>query len=104
VGGHANGVFTTEDDSLLIKQAFHLELKFYQTVQTATTPEFDALRPFIPKFLGTLALQGEVDPDKPLSETSINVKPVAGARKDESHSNAALWAPSAYWIEYNPSF
>jgi 1D-myo-inositol-tetrakisphosphate 5-kinase/inositol-polyphosphate multikinase len=83
VAGHANGVLTTEDDMLLIKPALPLELKFYQTVAAAAEPEFDALRPFIPKFIGTLSLEGELDEDKPASEGSINVKPVQGPRKDK---------------------
>ncbi|KAJ7677427.1 hypothetical protein B0H17DRAFT_944838 [Mycena rosella] len=83
VGGHANGVLTTEDDTLLIKQALPLELQFYQTVAAAAEPELDALRPFLPKFLGTLALEGELDTDKPPSETSIHVKPLSGPRRDE---------------------
>ncbi|KAJ6462310.1 hypothetical protein DFH09DRAFT_1061527 [Mycena vulgaris] len=83
VGGHANGVLTTEDDTLLIKQALPLELQFYQTVAAATQPELDALRPFLPKFLGTLALEGELDADQPPSETSIPVKPLDGPRKDD---------------------
>jgi 1D-myo-inositol-tetrakisphosphate 5-kinase/inositol-polyphosphate multikinase len=83
VGGHANGVLTTEDDMLLIKPTLPLELQFYQTVATTVEPELDALRPFLPKFLGTLTLEGEVDTDKPPSETSINVKPLDGPRKDE---------------------
>ncbi|KAK0455191.1 SAICAR synthase-like protein [Desarmillaria tabescens] len=58
VGGHA-GVLTSEDGSLLIKPALPLEHHFYQTLNT--NPAFDALRPFIPKFLGTLKLQGELD-------------------------------------------
>ncbi|KAF7364988.1 Kinase [Mycena venus] len=72
VGGHANGVVTAADDTLLIKAALPLELKFYQTVAAASEPEFDALRPFIPKFIGTLSLEGELDTDKPPSEGSIN--------------------------------
>ncbi|KAJ7131718.1 SAICAR synthase-like protein [Mycena crocata] len=84
VGGHANGVLTTEDDTLLIKQALPLELQFYQTVAAAADdPAFDALRPFLPKFLGTLALEGELDTDKPPSDTSIPVKPLDGPRKDD---------------------
>ncbi|KAJ6621802.1 SAICAR synthase-like protein [Mycena sp. CBHHK59/15] len=82
VGGHSNGVLTTEDDTLLIKQALPLELQFYQTVTAASSPELDALRPFIPRFLGTLSLEGELDIDKPPSEISINVKPVEGPKKE----------------------
>ncbi|KAJ7777833.1 hypothetical protein DFH07DRAFT_796289 [Mycena maculata] len=82
VAGHENGVLTTQDNTLLIKQALPLELQFYQTVAAAAEPELDALRPFIPKFLGTLALEGELDTDKPASETTINVKPIDGTRKE----------------------
>ncbi|KAJ7784339.1 hypothetical protein B0H16DRAFT_1296751 [Mycena metata] len=82
VAGHANVLQTTEDDTLLIKQALPLELQFYQTVAAAAEPELDALRPFIPKFIGTLSLEGELDADAPTSETSIAVKPLAGPRKD----------------------
>ncbi|KAJ7625346.1 hypothetical protein DFH06DRAFT_1229223 [Mycena polygramma] len=82
VGGHPNGVLTTEDESLLIKQALPLELKFYQTVAAATEPEFDALRPFIPKLIGTLSLEGELDADKPPSEGSINIKRIEGSQKE----------------------
>ncbi|KAF7301789.1 Kinase [Mycena indigotica] len=77
VGGHANGVLTTEDDTLLIKQALPVELQFYRTVAASTEPAIDALRPYLPKFLGTLTLEGEFDPDKPTTETSIPVKPIA---------------------------
>jgi len=82
VAGHANGVVTAADDTLLIKAALPLELKFYQTVAAASEPEFDALRPFIPKFIGTLSLEGELDTDKPPSEGSINVKPIEGGKKE----------------------
>ncbi|KAJ7021616.1 hypothetical protein C8F04DRAFT_1140343 [Mycena alexandri] len=82
VAGHANAVLTTEDDTLLIKQALPLELQFYQTVAAAAEPELDALRPFIPKFIGTLSLEGEFDADAPTNETSIAFKPLAGPRKD----------------------
>ncbi|KAK7038053.1 kinase [Favolaschia claudopus] len=85
VGGHVNGVATTDDNSLLIKAALPVELKFYQTMASAAEPQYDALRPFIPKFIGTLSLQGELDTDKPPTEGSINVKPIEidGEKKDE---------------------
>ncbi|KAF7314564.1 Kinase [Mycena kentingensis (nom. inval.)] len=75
VGGHKDGVLTTEDDTLLIKQALPGELAFYRAVAASTSPAIDALRPYLPKFLGTLTLEGEVDPEKPATETSIPVKP-----------------------------
>ncbi|KAF8171930.1 hypothetical protein K438DRAFT_184952 [Mycena galopus ATCC 62051] len=83
VGGHADGVASAADDTLLIKVALPVELKFYQTVASASEPEVDALRPFIPKFIGTLSLEGELDTDKPPSEGSINVKPIDGGKKDK---------------------
>ncbi|KAK7677069.1 hypothetical protein QCA50_019967 [Cerrena zonata] len=63
VGGH-KGVMTTEDGSLLIKPALPVEVAFYQSV--GTDPAFAPLRPFIPKFYGTLTLEGVVDPEKGL--------------------------------------
>ncbi|KAL7413772.1 hypothetical protein BDY24DRAFT_388111 [Mrakia frigida] len=63
VGGHA-GVLTTEDGSLVIKPALPQEVDFYQSV--ATLDELSALQPFIPAFLGTLKLQGEIEPGKEL--------------------------------------
>ncbi|KAJ7195497.1 hypothetical protein GGX14DRAFT_676785 [Mycena pura] len=77
VGGHIDSLVATADNMLLIKHALPLEFQFYKTVAAATEPELDALRPFIPKFLGTLALEGELDTDKPTSETSISIKPSA---------------------------
>jgi 1D-myo-inositol-tetrakisphosphate 5-kinase/inositol-polyphosphate multikinase len=78
-----NGVVAAADDTLLIKSALPLELEFYQKVAAASEPELDALRPFIPKFIGTLSLEGELDTDRPPSEGSLNVKPVEGGKKDE---------------------
>ena len=60
VGGHA-GVMTSEDGSLLIKPAHPVEVEFYQSV--GAEPGFAALRPYIPKFYGTLKLEGQVDPN-----------------------------------------
>ncbi|KAJ8508187.1 hypothetical protein ONZ45_g9532 [Pleurotus djamor] len=56
VGGHS-GVQTTEDGSLLIKPALPLELRFYQS--SIQDPDFAPLRHFVPKFYGTLSLQGK---------------------------------------------
>ncbi|KAK0185980.1 SAICAR synthase-like protein [Armillaria mellea] len=69
VGGHA-GVLTSEDGSLLIKPALPLEHQFYQTLNT--NPAFEPLRPFVPKFIGTLKLQGEID------ETNQGLEPGNG--------------------------
>ncbi|KAI1790448.1 SAICAR synthase-like protein [Ganoderma leucocontextum] len=58
VGGHP-GVLTSEDGSLLIKPAHPTEVAFYQSV--IADPGFAPLRPFVPKFYGTLRLEGKVD-------------------------------------------
>jgi hypothetical protein len=58
VGGHA-GVSTSEDGSLLIKPALPREVDFYQHL--TSNPAFACLRPHIPKFYGTLRLEGEVE-------------------------------------------
>ena len=53
-------MMTTEDGSLLIKPALPLEVAFYQTV--LQDQALAALRPFVPKFYGTLKLAGVVEP------------------------------------------
>ena len=77
VGGHA-GVETTEDGSLIIKPVRHRELQFYQSLQQ--DPTLAALLPFTPKFLGTLKLEGTVDPTKPDSTEGIIMHPVADSK------------------------
>jgi hypothetical protein len=71
VGGHA-GVLTTDDGSLIVKEALPLELEFYQT--HASNPAFEPLRPFLPKFYGTLKLEGTVDET---NTDTLVVKPLA---------------------------
>jgi len=73
VGGHP-GILATEDGSMIIKKALPLELEFYQT--HALNPAFESLRPFLPKFYGTLKLEGEVD--GPTTDTLV-VKPFVGS-------------------------
>ncbi|KAF7791053.1 hypothetical protein EIP86_002013 [Pleurotus ostreatoroseus] len=58
VGGHP-GVLTTEDGSLLIKPALPAEVAFYQTVLSDAA--FEPLRPYVPHFMGTLRLEGQLD-------------------------------------------
>lgn len=77
VGGHP-GILTTEDDELLIKSALSRELEFYQRLQA--DEGLSSLRPFIPKFFGTLRLEGELDK----TEEGIAVKPSSDSdRKDK---------------------
>ncbi|KIY44069.1 SAICAR synthase-like protein [Fistulina hepatica ATCC 64428] len=60
VGGHT-GVETTEDDSLIIKPCLPLELEFYQAISSSTEDNpFTSLRRYIPNFLGTLKLEGQM--------------------------------------------
>ena len=66
VGGHA-GVQTTDDGSLLIKPAVPIEHIFYQSV--TAEPAFAPLRPWIPRFLGTLRLAEQAAPDGALVPT-----------------------------------
>ncbi|KAI0081412.1 SAICAR synthase-like protein [Panus rudis PR-1116 ss-1] len=82
VGGHA-GVMTTEDGSLIMKPAYPTEISFYQSV--GADPGLAALRPFIPKFYGTLRLEGEVDASQEGQEDGgqLKVKEVEGKHKDE---------------------
>lgn len=84
VGGHP-GVMASEDGSLIIKPALPVEVAFYQSV--LSDPAFEALRPYIPQFYGTLRLEGQVDPEKS-KDGSIAVKEdsatdIAGVEKDE---------------------
>lgn len=84
VAGHP-GVLTTEDGSLIIKPALPLELEFYK--KYSSHPSFEPLRPFLPKFFGTLKLEGTLDETKP---ESLTIKPIEGANsavyRDESFS------------------
>ena len=58
VGGHA-GVSTSEDGSLLIKPALAREVSFYQRL--TSDPAFTSLKPYIPRFYGTLRFEGTVE-------------------------------------------
>ncbi|KZT24103.1 SAICAR synthase-like protein [Neolentinus lepideus HHB14362 ss-1] len=58
VGGHP-GVLTVADDSLIIKPTLPEEFYFYQNV--LTTSEFDKLRNWVPRFVGTLTHSGEAN-------------------------------------------
>lgn len=80
VGGHA-GVLTTEDGELLIKPALPHELEFYQKLQAEEA--LATLRPYTPKFFGTLRLEGELDQTKP-QEEGIAVKPFSDKKDKRS--------------------
>ena len=67
VGGHG-GVHVTEDESLLLKPALPREVAFYQFVRDVDDPStgLHALKPWIPRFIGILNLEGklaDIDPE-----------------------------------------
>ncbi len=83
VGGHP-GVLASEDGSLLIKPALEHEVAFYHSL--STDPGFAPLRPFVPKFYGTLRLEGQVDESAPAPEQGgplVVVDTVPDGEKDE---------------------
>jgi 1D-myo-inositol-tetrakisphosphate 5-kinase/inositol-polyphosphate multikinase len=77
VGGHA-GVQTSEDGSLIFKPALPLEQQFYQTV--ISDPGFAPLQPFIPKFYGTLRLEGKIDTKSSNADAGITVTPIEDSK------------------------
>ena len=100
MGGHA-GVLTTDDGSLIIKEALPLELEFYQT--HVSSPAFEPLRPFLPKFYGTLKLEGEVDET---NTDTLVVKPLADGSEHQTdecghHTILHISAYLAY-VSYSP--
>ncbi|GMK56645.1 hypothetical protein CspeluHIS016_0304850 [Cutaneotrichosporon spelunceum] len=73
VAGHA-GVLVDDSGSLVIKPALPREIAFYQLVQCSPrTAPISGLKPFLPKFYGTLALTGHVD------DSEFEPVPVANA-------------------------
>ncbi|KAJ3570002.1 hypothetical protein NP233_g4690 [Leucocoprinus birnbaumii] len=95
VGGHA-GVLTTEDGELLIKPALRQELAFYQQLQSDET--LSVLLPYVPKFIGTLRLEGEVDESKP-QEDGIAVKPFV----DKADEHFMFWMRFEVLMGYSPN-
>ena len=90
VGGHP-GVLTTEDGSLLIKPALPAEVAFYQSA--ATDASFAPLRPYLPKFYGTLRLEGRLDESETSAQDGEQIKVVpqssSEGQKDEYPSFCA---------------
>ena len=81
VGGHG-GVLTSDDDSLVIKPTLPLEIAFYQTINTEA--DFALLRPFVPNFIGTLRLEGQlIQPDGDIEQNNIRI---ASDKADKSES------------------
>ncbi|KAI0085932.1 SAICAR synthase-like protein [Irpex rosettiformis] len=82
VGGHP-GVMTDSTGSVVVKPALAAEVEFYEAVHT--NPIFEPLRPYVPKFLGTLSLQGQVDQEKS-KDGAIFVKAGIEIEEDEKDS------------------
>ncbi|KAL7282892.1 hypothetical protein ACG7TL_002307 [Trametes sanguinea] len=80
VGGHP-GVRTSEDGSLLIKPALPREVAFYQALMS--DPALAELRPYVPRFYGTLRLEGKVDESAPGPEQGGQLKVVEAAVAEE---------------------
>ena len=73
VGGHP-GVMSSQDGSLIIKPCLPEELAFYQEI--ASKPALAPLRSLVPKFYGTLKLQGQIKKPEGTSE-AVELVPVA---------------------------
>ncbi|EJD06201.1 SAICAR synthase-like protein [Fomitiporia mediterranea MF3/22] len=58
VGGHP-GVLASEDNALIVKQSLHKERTFYELLAQESM-ELVYLQKFVPKFYGTLRLEGQV--------------------------------------------
>ncbi|KAI0668333.1 SAICAR synthase-like protein [Trametes maxima] len=80
VGGHP-GVLTSEDGALVIKPALAHEVAFYQSV--TSNPDFAPLRPYVPKFYGTLRLEGKVDESAGAPAQGEPIKVVATGDESE---------------------
>ena len=96
VGGHP-GVLTSEDGSLLIKPAHPTEVAFYQSV--VADPGFAPLRPFVPKFYGTLRLEGRVDEAAAAADEIGGIKVVevtTEVEKDEYMRFVSPRSPAVY--------
>ena len=101
VGGHA-GVLSSEDGSLIIKPCLHNELDFYTSISASqaaigvgieSDPEdivtndhskiaspFEALAPWVPRFYGTLKLEGKIENYETADrEAAPVIKPIPGA-------------------------
>ncbi|KAH9179751.1 hypothetical protein EDB89DRAFT_1841720 [Lactarius sanguifluus] len=75
VGGH-KGIQTSHDGALLFKPALPHELQFYQN--SLADPALASLRQWIPTYLGTLRLEGQMTADG-----LANVEGIPEGKKDE---------------------
>ncbi|RSH95496.1 hypothetical protein EHS25_000588 [Saitozyma podzolica] len=61
VAGHQN-VMSDESGELVIKPALPREIAFYQLLNEGRSSPLSRLRPFVPRFYGTLRLEGRLEP------------------------------------------
>lgn len=79
---------TSEDGSLIMKPALPIEVAFYQVV--LTDPSLAPIRPFIPKFYGTLRLEGQVDEEQSAFGHIALKQESATAVKEEERESIVL--------------
>lgn len=80
VGGHA-GVQASEDGSLIIKPCLPAERDFYQLIASGDE-RFEKLREWVPKFFGTLRLEGKVrEGGEPGAAVDIAAEAVVGGKR-----------------------
>ena len=91
VGGHA-GVLASEDGSLVIKPCLPLERDFYQTL--TTNEGFATLRDFVPKFFGTLKLEGTVKGSAAEALGEEKTEELVGVGKDKSSRSTMFFLSS----------
>lgn len=76
VGGHA-GVHTSEDGSLIFKPALPLEHRFYAQILQSQDEEvlgLGDLRRWVPRFYGTLRLEGVQNDEGKIVEVEVEGK------------------------------
>lgn len=79
---------TTEGGSLLIKPALPAEVAFYQTV--LNNEEFASLREYVPQFMGTLRLEGQIDPAQSEQGAIAVTADSADAMKEDERDSIVL--------------
>lgn len=85
VGGHP-GVLASEDNSLIIKPCLPRELDFYRLIASGHTKTLEVLQEFIPKFYGTLDLQGRIQVGDKNGDEDLNLgklEPVGGVEAEQ---------------------
>lgn len=69
VGGHP-GLLESEDGSLIIKPCLPTERVFYELL-AQNDPRLEHLQPFVPRFYGTLKLEGVLEEGATLTEAAV---------------------------------